>query len=85
MLELKIPVSVKLSEWLGVVGCGWTSSMSGVRMTVPSWAFTNSDPTSSSKAEDMKLSRMTEAAWSGPLGMGSTEGGFDISGGWSLR
>ena len=50
-------------------------------MTAPSWSFTTSAPTSDSAAEDMTLRRMTEDVWSGILGVGATEGGFETSGG----
>ena len=80
-MELTIYVAVELSDWIRVGGCGWPILMSVMWMTVPSWSFTTSAPTSDSAAEAMKLSRMTEDVWSGTLGVGVMEGGFETSGG----
>ena len=59
--------------------------MSVVWRKVPYRTFTKNAPTSDSAADAMTLRRLTEAMWSGPLGVGGTSGGFEIYRGWSLR
>ena len=59
--------------------------MIAVRMMVLYWAFTKSFPTSASADDAITLRRMTEAGWSGPFGVGATSGGFETSGGHSLK
>jgi hypothetical protein len=53
-------VVVELSDWSGVSGWGWPSSMRVVRRTVPSCALTKRAPTLASAADAMTLHRMTE-------------------------
>ena len=60
-MEFTVLVVVELSylNWVG--GFRWPISMSVVRMTLRSWGFTKSAPTSASESEAMALRRIAEA------------------------
>jgi hypothetical protein len=51
MVLLEIPTAVALSQWTGVLDCGWPRSSSVSRKIIPSWQFKNNAPNSASAAE----------------------------------
>ena len=55
LLLLVILYTVFLSVWMVICGCGWTSSLSLLRMGTSVLVFKNNAPSSASDTDDIRL------------------------------